>query len=93
MIIAEAVTEGPLNEITKTFGINWPYFLVQLFPFVIAFSLFVLAARAILLRGRGWEVPVWLLLSLFIPVIFPICAMVYFRKSKANDASLAGTCE
>ena len=84
----EAATEGPLSEITESFGINWPFFLAQLLPIAVVFGLFVLAARAILMRGRGWEVPVWLLLSLFIPVIFPICALVYFRKSKENEGGV-----
>ena len=70
------------TEITKQFGINWPHFFAQLLPVLLVAVLFCLAARSILLRGRGWEVPVWLLLAFFIPVVFPIIAMTHFRRSR-----------
>ena len=70
------------SEITEQFGINWPHFFAQLLPFLLVAGLFSLAARSILIRGRGWEVPVWLLLAFFIPVVFPIIAMIHFRKSR-----------
>jgi len=70
------------TEITKQFGINWPFFIAQLLNFLIVVGLFALAARSILSRGRGWEVPVWLLLAFCIPVVFPIIALIHFRKSK-----------
>jgi hypothetical protein len=66
------------SEIARTFDLSWPLIIAQLIPII----LFVLAARSILSRGRGWEVPVWLLLAFFIPVIFPIIALVQFRRSK-----------
>ncbi|MBX3740049.1 MAG: hypothetical protein KF712_03585 [Akkermansiaceae bacterium] len=50
--------------------------------FLIMLVLFALAAHAILKRGKGWEVPVWLLLSFFIPFVFPVIALIHFRKSK-----------
>jgi hypothetical protein len=70
------------TEITKQFGINWPHFIAQLLPVLFVAGLFCLAARSILIRGRGWEVPVWLLLAFFIPVVFPIIAMIHFRRSR-----------
>jgi hypothetical protein len=66
------------SEIARTFDLSWPLLIAQLIPVI----LFILAARSILSRGRGWEVPVWLLLAFFIPVIFPIIALVHFRRSK-----------
>ncbi len=75
------------TEITSTFKVNWALFAAQLAPVLLAFGLFVLAARSILMRGKGWEVPVWLLLAFFIPVVFPILALIHFRKSKHRDAS------
>lgn len=77
------MTADILLEMKENFGPNWTYLLAQLAPFLIAGLLFVLASNAILRRGRGWEVPVWLLLSLFVPVIFPILAMIHFRKRKS----------
>ena len=72
-----------VNELTTQFGITWPLFLAQVLNAVLVFGLFVLAARVILTRGRGWDVPIWLVLAFFIPVVFPIIAMIHFRKSKA----------
>ena len=68
--------------ITQEINIDWSFFVVQALNIVVVFGLFALAARAILLRGKGWEVPLWLILSFFIPVVFPILAMITFRKSK-----------
>lgn len=71
-----------LTEITQQFGISWPLLVAQVVNFLILAGLFALAARAILTRGRGWEVPVWLVLSFFIPIVFPIIALIHFRHSK-----------
>ena len=71
------------SEITQQFGINWTFFVAQVVSVMIVVGLFVLAARAILSRARGWEVPVWLLLSFFIPIVLPIIALIHFRESKA----------
>jgi hypothetical protein len=75
------------EPIQSTFHVHWPVFFAQLAPWVIMAGLFALAARSILLRGRGWEVPVWLLLTFFIPVIFPILAMIHFRNSKFSQSA------
>ena len=75
------------NEIISTFNVDWTVFAVQLVPMLLAFGLFVLAARSILIRGKGWEVPVWLLLAFILPVVFPILALIHFRKSKQRDAT------
>ena len=71
-----------VSEINETFHLNWTFFIAQLVNALIVVGLFALAARAILIRGKGWEVPVWIVLSLFIPVIMPIIALIHFRKSK-----------
>ncbi|NWK57657.1 hypothetical protein HW115_18715 [Verrucomicrobiaceae bacterium N1E253] len=71
-----------ISTITQEFGIQWPLLVAQIINALIVFGLFALAARVILLRGRGWEVPVWLVLSFIIPVIFPVLALIHFRKSK-----------
>jgi 4-amino-4-deoxy-L-arabinose transferase-like glycosyltransferase len=71
-----------ITEIKDSFGMNWTFFIAQLLNFLIVVGLFALAARSILSRARGWEVPVWLLLAFVIPVVFPIIALIHFRKSK-----------
>ena len=71
-----------LTEIQDSFQISWPFFVAQLVNVVVVLGLFALAARSILIRGKGWEVPVWLILAFFIPVIFPIIALIHFRQSK-----------
>lgn len=71
-----------MNEITSEFGINASFFVAQVVNALIIIGSFALAAKAILTRGKGWEVPVWLILSFLIPVIFPIIALIHFRKSK-----------
>ena len=76
-MIASTVT-----SIHESFQASWPFFVAQLVNFLIIAGLFVLAARSILMRGRGWEVPVWLILAFIIPVIFPIIALIHFRQSK-----------
>ena len=70
---------------------NWPFFLAQLANVLIVLGLSVFAARSILLRGRGREVPLWLLLAFFIPVVFPILAMIHFRKSRFSPPVPAST--
>ena len=75
------------NSIVTDFQVNGPLFAASLINLALILGLFVLAARSILLRGKGWEVPVWLLLSFFIPIIFPILALIHFRKSKFQAAS------
>ena len=85
-----SITASTIEEIQGTFQLNWPYLIAQLVPLVMVAGLFILAARSILARGRGWEVPVWLLLAFFIPVVFPILALIHFRKSKfSSEASAA----
>ncbi len=69
-------------EITQHLGVHWPFFLAQAVNSLIIIGPFVLAARAILSKGRGWEVPVWLILSFCIPIVFPVLALIHFRKSK-----------
>lgn len=71
-----------LASTTQEFGISWPLLVFQLLNISALVALFVMAARAILKRGQGWEVPVWLLLSFCIPIVFPILALIHFRKSK-----------
>ncbi len=63
--------------------------VAQAVNFLIVFLLFALAANAILKRGKGWEIPVWLVLSLLMPVIFPVIALIHFRKSKFDDPHTA----
>lgn len=75
------------NEIISTFKVDWAFFAMQLAPVLMVFGLFVLAGRSILIRGKGWEVPVWLLLAFFLPVVFPILALIHFRKSKQREAT------
>ena len=75
------------TEIQESFQIRWSTFLAQLAPVLVVLGLFALAARSILIRGKGWEVPVWLILAFFIPVIFPIIALIHFRQSKFPAAS------
>ena len=65
---------------------NGPLFIAQAVNVLIVLGLFTFAARAILKRGRGWEVPLWLLLAFFIPVIFPVLALIHFRKSRFDSA-------
>jgi hypothetical protein len=74
-----------LFSTTEQLGPNWAFFVAQLLNFAIivaALVLFVRAAQAILSRGQGLEVPVWLFLSFLIPVVFPILALKYFRAAK-----------
>lgn len=78
-----------LAEIQDSFQISWPFFAAQLVNVVVVLGLFALAARSILIRGKGWEVPVWLILAFFIPVIFPIIALIHFRQSKFPATSEA----
>lgn len=73
-----------IAQITEEFGINWQFFVAQLVNLAIFLGLFMLAARVILKRGEGWEVPVWLVLAFFIPIIFPILALIHFRKPRAS---------
>lgn len=77
------------NEIQESSRIGWPFLVAQIGNFLIVVGLFALAARSILIRGKGWEVPVWLILALTIPVIFPIIALIHFRRSKFQSASAA----
>ena len=74
-------TEIARNEIATDFQVNWLSFAAQLVPFLLMIALFAVAARSILMRGKGWEVPVWLLLAFFIPIVFPVLAIIHFRKS------------
>ena len=71
-----------ISNITQNFGIDWHMLVAQSINALIVIGLFALAARVILIRGKGWEVPVWLVLSFIIPVIFPIIALIHFRQSK-----------
>ena len=74
-----------ITEVSESFPFHWPFFIAQLVNFLLIAGLFVLAARAILKRGKGWEVPVWLVLSFFMPVVFPIIALIHFRKPKKSS--------
>ncbi len=71
-----------IAAVTEEFSANWPFFVAQVLNFLVVVGLFALAARVILKRGRGWEVPVWLVLSFVIPVIVPIIALIHFRRPK-----------
>ena len=73
-----------IAKITEEFGLNWHMFIAQLINVAILLGLFILAARVILKRGSGWEVPVWLVLSFFIPLVFPILALIHFRKPRES---------
>lgn len=76
-----------METLTQEFGISWPLFIAQLVNIVVFLWLFIWAARWILKEGRGWEVPVWLLLAFFIPVILPILAIIHFRGRHMRVAS------
>ncbi len=69
-----------METLSYEVGTSWPLFVSQLINIGIVVALFVWAARWILRKGRGWEVPVWLLLALVIPVVFPIAAIIFFRR-------------
>ena len=73
-----------IAQLTEEFGLNWQIFVAQLVNITILLGLFILAARVILKRGSGWEIPVWLVLSFFIPLVFPILALIHFRKPRAS---------
>ena len=70
------------TQIIEEFGISWPLFLAQIINFLIVILLFILATRSILARGKGTEVPIWIFLSLIIPIVLPIIALIHFRKNK-----------
>ena len=76
-----------IENTVQEFSANWYLLLAQVINFIIILGLFILAARLILIRGKGWEVPIWLILAFFIPVICPIIAIINFRKSKYDVAS------
>lgn len=78
-----------IAEVQESFQIYWPFFVAQIVNFLIVAGLFALAARSILIRGKGWEVPVWLILAFIIPVIFPIIALIHFRHSKFQSGTAA----
>ena len=72
-----------INDLNTYFDISWSLLLAQAF----VLGLFILAARAIVTRGRGLEVPVWLVLAFFIPVIFPSLALIHFRSSRSPKSA------
>ena len=73
------------ESLTKTFSIQWPFFAAQLVNLLVVLGLFFLAARIILKRGSGLEVPIWLFISFVIPVVMPIIALFYFRGGERQE--------
>ena len=79
-----------LTEIQSTFRPNWAMVISQLLGFLFVAGLFSWAASLILSRESGLKMLVWLLLAVCIPVVFPIIAIIHFRRS-ANQPELSGT--
>jgi len=73
------------EEIIRSFPLNGPFFVAQLLNFVGGVGLYVFSARLILQRAKGLEVPIWLLVTLVVPVIMPIIAFVYFWKQRVEE--------
>ena len=69
-------------ELTQEFGVTPMMLAFQIINLLILLLPFILAVRAILVRGKGLEIPVWIFFCFIIPVIFPIIALIHFRKSK-----------
>lgn len=68
-----------MSSIAQLAGIDPVVAGAQIASFTAA-VLFLWAAFWILRRGRGWQVFLWLLLALLIPIVVPIIAILYFRR-------------
>jgi len=76
------------EEITRNIPLNWPFFVAQLLNWMIVVGLYLFSARLIFRRGKGLEVPIWLLVTLVVPIIMPLMELFYFWKRKQGETSL-----
>lgn len=71
-----------MEDLVEIFSLKSSIFAAQLVNLLVLILLFFLAARAIVRYGKGKEVPIWLVLSFFVPVVVPIIALLCFRSSR-----------
>ncbi len=74
-------------ELSNQFGLNSAFLIAQIINSVILIALAFFAIRRILKNGKGVEVPVWITLSILIPVILPICALINFRDKPSSPTN------
>jgi uncharacterized membrane protein YhaH (DUF805 family) len=67
----------------EQFGVSLGPLLLQVLVFCAVVFTLIRAVRVTLSRGHGAEVPLWLLVEFFIPVLGPILALVYFSRQRA----------
>ena len=76
-------TLSTVTTLTEEFGYSWYMIAAQLVNLLVIIVPFILATIAILKKGSGLEKPTWIFLCFVVPIIFPIIALIHFRKSKA----------
>ena len=74
-------------ELSNEVGLNSAFLIAQIINSVIVIALAFFAIRRILKNGKGVEVPVWITLSILIPVILPICALIHFRDKPSSPTN------
>lgn len=75
-----------IASITQESSIHWPILIVQIVNLLVVIGLYLLSAKSILAKGKGWEVPAWLVLCFCVPVVLPVIALIHFRTTRFNSA-------
>ncbi len=74
--------DGAMKNIEETFQFSWPLFaaqMVNILALVALLVLFIHTVRVILRHGRGWEIPLGILLALFFPLLGPLLILHHFK--------------
>ena len=74
------------TTITEEFGIQWWFLLAQVINLIVVVLYVSLLIRAVLRvarYGKGNEVPIWVFVIVFVPIVGIIGALTHYRKTES----------